>query len=199
MGKLIFSTCWTCGFSCGILTFEFLPNPKTIIEQEPMDIEKKTLNNISLEEREELLNRLCQHLNRDCHTLTMAAQIVSAKYAKFSWLSAGDLLKAFENDKEFRAKIEPELAIGRQIMADMAEETLLGKLRQGDARSAELVLKTLGSSRGYSEKTEINHNVNQVNEMSSIEAARRLAFLFARAQNEGVVIDNIPQQFLTKQ
>jgi hypothetical protein len=164
-----------------------------------MDTTKKSWNNLSLEDKTEIGNLLVDHLNRDCHTLSLAASLVAARYSRYSWLSPGILLKAYENDKDFRKLIEPELAIGKQIMTDLAEETLMSKLRQGDARSAELVLKTLGSTRGYSEKQEINHTVNTYTEATAIDAARRMAFLIAKAEHEGKVIDHIPDNFLTRQ
>ena len=64
-----------------------------------------------------------------------------------------------DEDKEFLSEIES--AEPDEIFIDFAENALVKRISEGDTTAIIFALKTKGKKRGYVERQEFNHQVNQ--------------------------------------
>ena len=62
----------------------------------------------------------------------------------------------YKNDAEFKASIDE---IEGSVL-DYVEGKLFGLIEKGDVAATLFYMKTKGKSRGYTEKSEIDHNIN---------------------------------------
>lgn len=61
------------------------------------------------------------------------------------------------------------VADAREAMVDVAESQALQQIKQGNTAMIIFTLKTLGKNRGYIERSEIDHRVKDVTELSDDE------------------------------
>lgn len=57
----------------------------------------------------------------------------------------------------------------REAMVDVAESALLKQIKRGNTAAIIFALKTQGKSRGYIERTEIDHRLTDVSKLSNDE------------------------------
>ncbi len=85
--------------------------------------------------------------------------IVDAIYAADGVVSAaakslGCSTRTIYKRRHVSREVAEAIEIGREIICDKAEESLMKLIEQGDFRAINLVLRTLGRDRGYVERIE---------------------------------------------
>ncbi len=84
-----------------------------------------------------------------------SAGIVStiAKKMDCNWHTAKTYINKYDSCKEAYSSEEEKVL-------DMAESTLYNSIKEGNTQDCKWLLSTKGKKRGFSEKTEIDHNIN---------------------------------------
>jgi len=92
--------------------------------------------------------RLIEALENSLGVVTDACRIAEVSRVTF--------YDYYKNDSEFKKQVDDI----SNIAVDYAETELYKRIKSGDTTAIIFYLKTRGKSRGYIEKSEIEHNVN---------------------------------------